>query len=65
MKTQIVLPFVRETPGTVIYAVSNIKKVAVGQVYVRKEHLEQVDGAWPSRITVTVEPGDTTGDDAR
>lgn len=60
VKTQVVLPLVRETKGTVVYAVNNLKSVAVGQVYVNKEHLEKVGGAWPERITVTIEPGDTT-----
>jgi hypothetical protein len=34
--------------------------VAVGQVYVNKEHLEKVGGDWPAEITLTIEPGDTT-----
>lgn len=62
MKTQVVLPFSRETKGTVVYAVNNLKSMAVGQVYVNKEHLEKVNGAWPDRITLTIEPGDTTGE---
>lgn len=62
MKVQVVLPRKKETPGTVVYAVSNPTSVAVGQVYVRKEHLSKVDGQWPDQITVTIEPGDTTGD---
>lgn len=61
VKTQVVLPFSRETKGTVVYAVNNLKSMAVGQVYVNKEHLEKVDGGWPSQITLTIEPGDTTG----
>lgn len=63
VKVQVVLPFSRETKGTVVYAVSNLKSVAVGQVYVNKEHLEKVGGAWPERITLSIEPGDTTGDE--
>ena len=63
MKTQVVLPLVRETKGTVVYAVSNLKSLAVGQVYVNKEHLEKVGGTWPERITLTIEPGDTTEDE--
>lgn len=58
--TQVVLPKVRETKGTVVYAVPNIKAVAVGQVYVNKEHLEKVGGEFPAEITITIEPGDTT-----
>ena len=57
---QVVLPFSRQTKGTVVYAVNNLKSVAVGQVYVNKEHLEKVGGEWPSEITITIEPGDTT-----
>lgn len=57
---QVVLPFSRETKGTVVYAVPNLKSVAVGQVYVNKDKLEKVGGEWPSEITLTIEPGDTT-----
>jgi hypothetical protein len=64
VRTQVVLPLVRETKGTVVYAVNNLKSVAVGQVYVNKEHLEKVGGSWPESITVTIEPGDTTGEQA-
>lgn len=60
MAVQVVLPFSRQTKGTVVYAVNNLKSVAVGQVYVNKEHLEKVDGDWPAEITLTIEPGDTT-----
>jgi hypothetical protein len=58
--TQVVLPQVRQTKGTVVYGVANIKSVAVGQVYVNKEHLEKVNGEFPAEITLTIEPGDTT-----
>jgi hypothetical protein len=51
---------VRQTKGTVVYGVANIKSVAVGQVYVNKEHLEKVGGEFPAEITLTIEPGDTT-----
>lgn len=57
---QVVLPFSRETKGTVVYAVNNLKSVAVGQVYVNKDRLEKVGGEWPTEITLTIEPGDTT-----
>ena len=60
MATQVVLPKVRETKGTVVYGVTNLKSLAVGQVYVNKEHLEKVGGDWPQEITLTIEPGDTT-----
>lgn len=64
MKIQMVLPKKKETPGTVVYALPNPTAVAVGQVYVRKEHLVglKVDGAWPESITISIEPGDTTGE---
>lgn len=58
--TQVVLAKVRQTKGTVVYGVPNIRSVAVGQVYVNKEHLEKVNGDWPDEITLTIEPGDTT-----
>lgn len=58
-RVQVVLPFLRETTGTVVYAVSNLKSQAVGQVYVNKGHLDKVHGQWPGEITVTIEPGDT------
>jgi hypothetical protein len=60
MTIKVVLPLSRETKGTVVYAVSDLRSVAVGQVYVNKEHLEQVAGQWPTEITLTIEPGDTT-----
>lgn len=60
MAVRVVLPFSRETKGTVVYAVSNLKSQAVGQVYVNKDKLEKVNGEWPLQITVTIEPGDTT-----
>lgn len=64
MRVQVLLPFVRETPGTVVYSVPNIKSQAVGQVYVNKDHLEKVNGQWPGEITVTVEPGNTIEEQA-
>lgn len=62
MKIQVVLPKKKETPGTVVYAVSNPTSVAVGQVYVRKEHFQKDGGQWPDQITISIEPGDTTGE---
>lgn len=62
MKTQVVLKRKKQTPGTVVYAVAVPTSVAVGQVYVRKEHFAKVDGDWPEEITLTIEPGDTTGE---
>ena len=60
MTVQVVLPFSRETKGTVVYGVTNLRSLAVGQVYVNKKYLEKVDGDWPQEITLTIEPGDTT-----
>lgn len=60
MKVQVVLPFSRETKGTVVYGVPDLRSLAVGQVYVNKKYLEEVDGGWPQEITLTIEPGDTT-----
>jgi hypothetical protein len=68
---RVILPFDRETENTVVYAVSNLKSLPVGQVYINKEHLEKINGEWPTSITLTiewptsinltpVEPGDTT-----
>lgn len=64
VKIQMVLPKKKETPGTVVYALPNPTAVAIGQVYVRKEHLAgmKVNGAWPEEITISVEAGDTTGE---
>ena len=60
MAIRVVLPFSRETTGTVVYAVPNLKSVAMGQVYINKKHMEKVNGEWPSEYTITLEPGDTT-----
>ena len=64
VKIQVVLPKKKETPGTVVYALPNPTAVAVGQVYVRKEHLVplKVNGTWPESITISIEAGDTTGE---
>jgi hypothetical protein len=59
-KVKVTLPLDRETKGTVVYAVSNLKSLPVGQVYINKEHLGKIDGEWPTSITLTIEPGDTT-----
>lgn len=55
MKIQVVLPLKRETPGALVYGVADISAVAVGQVYVRKSHIEKENGAWPPQITLTLE----------
>jgi ribosomal protein L24 len=65
VKTQVVLPKKKETPGTVVYAVPNPSRVVVGQVYVRKHHLKKIgNGDWPAEIKLTIEPGNTTGEQA-
>ncbi len=62
MKVQVVLSKSRQTPGTVVYAVADPMSVVVGQVYARKDHLEKVDGRFPDQVTLTIEAGDTTGE---
>ena len=61
-KIQVVLPLDRETQGTVVYAVKNLKSLAVGQVYVNKTYMDELGENWPDHITVTIEPGDITGE---
>ncbi len=60
MVTKVVLPLSRETKGTVVYGVDDVRSLAIGQVYVNKTGLERVDGQWPTHITLTIESGDTT-----
>jgi hypothetical protein len=59
-KVKVTLPLDRETKGTVVYAVKDLKSLPVGQVYINKEHLGKIDGEWPTSITLTIEPGDAT-----
>lgn len=54
-KIIVTLPLERETPGALVYKVPDIKSVAVGQVYVRKDKMPMVNGEWPESITITVE----------
>jgi hypothetical protein len=54
-KVKVTLPLERETPGALVYKVPDIRSVAVGQVYVRKDKLPKVNGEWPTSITITVE----------
>lgn len=54
-RLQVVLPLKRETKGALVYGVEDLTSVAVGQVYVRKDHIEKENGAWPPQITITVE----------
>lgn len=54
-KIVVVLPLVRETPGALVYKVTKVTSLPVGQVYIRKDQFVKVDGEWPSSVTVTVE----------
>lgn len=58
MKHSVTLPFHHETKGAVVYKVEEITTVAVGQVYVRKDFLKQVNDQWPTEVTITVESGE-------
>lgn len=57
MKNRVTLLFHHETKGAVVYKVEEITTVAVGQVYIRKDFLEQVNNQWPTEVTITVESG--------
>lgn len=47
----------RETKGTVRYAENapDGTRPTIGTIYILKEKIEKVNGAWPASITVTVE----------
>lgn len=53
------LPFSRETPGALVYALPKVTDAVVGNLYVRKDKLREAGyaGPWPQEITVTVEVG--------
>lgn len=55
MKIVVTLPLVRETPGTVVYALKDVGSEPVGQIYIRKTALEMTNREWPPSVTVTVE----------
>lgn len=55
MKSTVTLPYVKETPGTVVYALKDITSEPVGQLYIRKKYLEKKNGQWPGSATITVE----------
>lgn len=57
VKTSVILPFVKETKGALLYALPDRTGTVVSNVYVRKDKIEKVAGAWPVQITVTVEVG--------
>ena len=53
------LPFSRETPGALVYALPKVTDAVVANVYVRKDKLREAGyaGPWPKDITITVEVG--------
>jgi hypothetical protein len=53
----VVLPFSRETPGALLYALPGFRSNPVSNVYVRKDKLTEAghQGPWPTKISVTVE----------
>lgn len=59
-KITVKLPFLRETPSTLVFRAPNPKTATVGQIYVRKEDIGTVNGRWPSWVTLTIEPEGTT-----
>jgi hypothetical protein len=53
---EVTLPFHHDTPGALVFKTEGrMTDVPIGQVYVRKDHVDTIDGAWPSSVTVTVE----------
>jgi hypothetical protein len=59
----VTLPFEKETPGALKYAVEDVRSQAVGAVYVRKDKLRDAGhkGLWPSEITLTIKVEEETG----
>jgi hypothetical protein len=55
MKTSVTLPLTKKTPGALLYSLPNYKDQIVSNVYVRKDHMPTVDGAYPESITITIE----------
>lgn len=57
VKVSVVLPFVKETPGALRYALAERRDAAASDIYIRKDKLREAGhvGAWPTEITVTVE----------
>lgn len=56
-KVEVVLPFKKQTPGALLYALPDQRATIVSNVYVRKDKLREAGytGDWPAEITVTVE----------
>jgi len=56
-KVAVELPFKKETPGALLYALPDQRATIVSNVYVRKDKLREAGytGSWPTEITVTVE----------
>lgn len=67
-KLTMVLPYSRETTGTVIYGVKNLRTLPVGQVYINKQYLSptgyNADGEpqWAPQIVLTVEEDQGDGE---
>ena len=53
----VTLPFKKQTPGAVLYALPDQRNTIVSNVYVRKDKMREAgyEGDWPAEITVTVE----------
>lgn len=53
----VTLPFKKETPGAILYALADQRNTIVSNVYVRKDKMREAgyEGDWPAEITVTVE----------
>jgi hypothetical protein len=56
-KIEMTLPYDRETTNTIVFAVYPMTAQAVGQIYIRKDHLLAAGhkGPWPTEAKVTVE----------
>lgn len=55
---RVTLPFVKETPGSLRFALPTQRRdLPVSDIYIRKDKLREAGhtGPWPTSITVTVE----------
>lgn len=57
MKISVELPYERQTPGALVYAVKPVTSKVTAQIYVRKDKLREAGytGPWPDKINVTLE----------
>jgi hypothetical protein len=57
IQVAVVLPFRKETPGALLYALPDQRNTIASSLYIRKDQLRAAgySGAWPIQITVTVE----------